>query len=229
MATPLEPWEDGARVAIGTCGSGKSYGIGEDVRAAREHMPIIVVDVACEWTKGPPGTVLARNVNDATKLAKKGRIVVVQPADEELTDLAATVETVFRWAISLRRDDAKKACAGVVVSEAQMVWPNGCRLLPATMRATTQWRHTHTATWIDVQQLAALSTTITGLARETRVHAIGGMHELERIKQIGGKPLLAAVDAVNRHFKAIGGPRSTQPRMRVILDSTRSPPYEPTL
>jgi hypothetical protein len=221
----LEPWEDGCRVAIGTCGSGKSYGIKRDLYAAHERFPIIIIDSAGEWRKGPPGTVLARDVEHAkTAFKNKARIAIIRPDD----DPGPLVEEAFAWAIGRSRDDAKHACAGVAVSEAAMVWPNGCRLSKNVRRAMTQWRHYHVASWIDVQRVAELSTTITDLARETRVYATGGPHEIKRLHGMGGDELTSAVGECMRRFQAGGGARGTAQGWHVTLDESRMGPYEVT-
>lgn len=229
MSRVLEPTDDGCRVALGTCGSGKSYGIDRDLRIAMEHMPIVVVDVAGERRKGPPGTVLARDVDDAAwQLERGARMAIIRPSPTDLEDLAGLVEHVFAWAVAQSRDDATCATAGVAVSEGSMVWPNGCRLAPSTRVAMTQWRHCHVATWVDVQRAAELNPTITDLARETRCYAMGGPHEIKRLRAMGGPELVEAVAECMRRFQEGGGARGTGQGWHVTLDESRMGPYVPT-
>lgn len=229
MPRILEPQEDGCRVALGTCGSGKSHGIERDLRVAVEFFPIVVVDVAGEWRKGPPGTVLARDVSDASFQIENGaRMAIIRPDGADLEDLARLVDDVFAWAIARSTPDAEHATAGVAVSEGSMVWPNGCRLAASTRKAMTQWRHCHVATWIDVQRSAELSPTITDLARETRCYAMGGPHEVKRLYAMGGTELVLAVRECMELFQDGGGARGTGQGYHVTLDESRMGPYEVT-
>lgn len=227
MVRLLEPHEDGCRVALGTCGSGKSTGIESDVRVAMQSMPIIWIDVPGEWRRGPSGAVRARDVADAAwQLENGARMAIIRPDGADLEDLARVADDAFTWAISQSRPDAKQATAGVVVTEGSMVWPNGCRLSASTRKAMTQWRHCHVATWIDVQRAAELSTTITDLARETRLYAMGGPHEVKRLNAMGGRDLVEAVGECMQRFRDGGGARGTGQGWHVVLDESRMGPYE---
>lgn len=229
MPRILEPHEDGCRVALGTCGSGKSHGINRDLRVAMLLMPIIVIDVPGEWRTGPRGSVLARDVGDASYQIEQGaRMAIIRPQGEDLEDLARLADDAFAWAIEQSTPDAKQATAGVAISEGSMVWPNGCRLAAATRTAMTQWRHCHVASWIDVQRAAELAPTITELARETRVYAMGGPHELKRLYAMGGRELVLEVGECMRRFQEGGGARGTGQGWHVTLDESRMGPYEVT-
>jgi hypothetical protein len=221
----------GCRVAFGTCGSGKSYGLKADARAIVKggFFPLLVLDSTGEWTlEAPKGSVVVPNVETAERALGDGvplAVVLVDGEDDD--ERMAQVESAFRWVVTRKprktEDEGGIARAGVLVNEAQMIWPNGCRLSRNVYKAIAQWRHSHSWVGLDVQKPSALNTTMTDLARETRAYAVGGFHDLERLRAIGGKPLLEANAEAMRRFQAGGGVGGTGAGWHVTLDEGKLP------
>lgn len=225
----LLPTDDGCRVSLGACGTGKSYGIRRDVLrvAADRSFPVMVLDLTGEWKQAPRGSVLAPSVTDAARALDAGAPLAVVRIDS-LDDAAAIADEAFAWACAQRDKDpdGKGACAGVVVNEAQLVWPAGARLRAWTYRAISQWRHYRVAVWLDVQRVAELQITLSQLARETRLYATGAPTDLERFRAWGGQPLLDALADATRRWRDGGGARGTGQGWHVTLDESRMGPYK---
>lgn len=215
----LSPKEPGIRLAVGASGSGKTYGMSQDVLKAVRHYPVMVIDSMTEWVgRDAPIKIpadisagLARSVKQGAELAKQGkRLIVVVPT----VDIEVAAEEACGWA-----RDYKGRC-GLSISEAHRPMPNGGRLTRNIDDIATKWRHFDVSLWCDTQRLPQLHKLITEQARELRIYTIYGPRDLAVIaNEIGGQPLVAAVNECADLLS------QGQPGWHVNLGISRRPPF----
>ena len=209
MATELRPTDAGIRLAVGVSGSGKTYGVTNDVkRAAASGMPVMVIDRMREWTVGHAGVT---TIEAGAKAAEKGaKLIIVRPRD-----FVAAVEEACAWAI------AQPGVAGVAVPEAHGALPNSMRLSGAVEDVATAWRHHKVALWCDTQRLALINRTVTEQACELRIYAVRGELDMRVVKELGGAALVDAVKECARRM------RDGEKGWHVKLDVSGLGPYLP--
>lgn len=215
----------GLWISIGRSGSGKTYGIRQQLYRAARRIPIVALDLMGEWTPKPGVVVglprdLARvtcvvsSVEKATRYIERGaRLAIVQPpSSTEVTDVA---EEACAWA--WRRNAS--SVRGVAIPEAHRVAPQG-KLSPAIGAVVTAWRHGRVAAWLDTQRFALLNRTAIEQATETRIHAVGRRDREAIAKDFGADELNAALAECARRMRA------GQPGWHVKVDIAADGPFD---
>ena len=208
----------GISLSVGVSGSGKTFGIKQQVyRAVMSGMFVVVIDRLHEWRVVPRAIADRTAVFDCVReaIVKKpdsgGNLALVRSRDMELD-----AETVCQWAM-------RAGNAGVAISEAHRVLPNRA-VLPrgALGDVLTSGRHRNIRLWLDTQRLALLSKTATEQAANVRVYTIVGDRDKSVLKTTWGTALLAAVEECGA--KLARG----EAGWHVRLGPSRLGPYRPT-
>lgn len=182
----------GLHVAIGVSGAGKTHGLREGIySAARDGMPIVVLDQTHEWNEVPedlaPFTRGTVNVAEAQRHVQAGARIVIVRQDGDPEELG---RYLCAWAAR------HPGPSGVAFSEAQMIMPANVARLPAEiLKVATQWRHPRTCVgmWADTQRFALIHNTIIGNARDLRVYGISGASDFAKAREIGDRALEEAL------------------------------------
>lgn len=218
----MHPSEPALRVAIGVSGSGKSYYVKNEVLIAARTIPVMVIDMMREWPAVPipndlmPYAAPAYDVATAIKAVAAGkRLVVIQPADM----MAASIQAA-EWARQY------PGVAGLAIHECHHVAPVNQPMPIEIDRIATQWRHHRVAFWADCQRIARLHHSITDNARELRLFAQWGDLDLKRVKEIGGQPLVDAINDCARRFAPTDEGGQNEPGWHVRLGVLRTPPFQ---
>jgi len=208
----------GISLSVGVSGSGKTFGIKQQVyRAVSSGMSVVVIDRLHEWRAVPRAIADRTGVFDSVReaVAKRpdrgGNLAIVRSRDMELD-----AERVCQWAM-------RTGNVGIAISEAHRVLPNRA-ILPggALGDALTSGRHRNIRLWLDTQRLALLSKTATEQAANVRVYTIVGDRDKSVLKTTWGTALLAAVEECGA--KLARG----EAGWHVRLGPSRLPPYVPT-
>lgn len=203
----------GVKLAVGVSGSGKTYGLRQEVYAATRERPVIVIDPMREWRTAPAecapkGVQTVSGKGGAVDAVNNGaRLVVV-----ETSDVVKDAELACEWA-------RQRGDCGVALPEAHRIAPNGDRLSGALDACATAWRHYRVSLWLDTQRLALLHKTLTEQASEIRIHAVFGPRDLSVIKEWGGNALVEAVTVCATKLS------EGEPGWCVRLGMVRKPPY----
>ena len=208
----------GISLSVGVSGSGKTYGIKQQVyRAVSNGMRVIVIDRLHEWRAVPRAIADRTGVFDSVREAivkkpdKGGNLTLVRSRDMELD-----AERVCQWAM-------RTGNVGIAISEAHRVLANRA-VLPrgALGDVLTSGRHRNIRLWLDTQRLALLSKTATEQAANVRVYTIVGDRDKSVLKTTWGTALLAAVEECGA--KLARG----EAGWHVRLGPSRLGPYRPT-
>lgn len=212
VGLPQSPWEPGVRLSVGVSRSGKTYRLRRIYFQAATRIPLIILDRTREIQQVPaplgPYTAGCSSVREAIEYLEKGkRIVVVQ-----VTDCQNEMERACEWARKY------PGVAGIAMSEAHRAFPNGKPLMPASDDAITAWAHFKVAMFLDTQRLAKIDTTVSENASELCLFTCTGSNDFDRMRDIGGRELEAAVrEAGNRFDRG-------EPGWHVKLGVTRRAP-----
>jgi hypothetical protein len=224
----MRPNDPGIRCYFGVSGSGKTYTMQLDVfDAVRAGVPVLVVDANNEWKKIPPDVRRwarsARSLDDARRAFSGGYRLVVWSLPIG-ADVGQAVEGACRWAIE------RPGVAGIALAEAHEAAPNiAVTALPPYLRhCATRWRHSDVAMWLDTQRIAALCHGLTDNARELRIFATVGDIDYNRLRTIGGKELVSAVQVCTQKLSDYTTGKDPNGRgWHVKLGLTRLGPYTP--
>lgn len=212
----LRPSDPGVRVSIGVSRSGKTYGIRNDViAAARDGVPIIVIDRTREWTSAPVSlTSVAcrvRTVDQAARMIERG----VRLAVLETKETAPAALEACAWACSFA------GLAGVAFPEGHHVAPRTTKALPEALdEAINAWAHNNVALWIDSQRAAKLHADVVENATELRFYAMVGFRDLQSLREY------ASPELADRCREAAERMAAGQPGWHVRLGTHRGGPYE---
>lgn len=219
----LRPSDAGVRVSIGVSRSGKTHGIRADVvEAAREGMPVIVVDRAREWNSAPASltavSVRVPHVEAAARMVERGaRLCVVRAPEGQRLDVRRAALEACAWACSYR------GRAGVAFPEGHHVAPRTVKGLPSELDdCINAWAHNDVALWIDSQRVAKLHSDVVENATELRLYAIVGFRDLQALREYGSPEL------ANACREAAERMASGQSGWHVRLGTYRGGPYELT-
>lgn len=224
----ISPSDPGVRVFFGNPGSGKSHALSQDVIAAARFRTICVVDATEEWVRMVDGAwVLVKAIppdvqvwgafsaDRALALLRAGApgIIVYQPT-RWIEDTTALLGAITDRTTQVRG-------AGIAISEAHMLAPNGPPLSPGFQGMATRWRHLHLAVWLDTQRPASLHRTVTELATVVGLFAVTGPRDADAVAELVNhkNDLLAANEEACRRLAA------GESGWHVRLGINRSPPY----
>lgn len=213
VGLPQTPWAPGVRLSVGVSRSGKTYRLRRMYFQAATRIPLIILDRTCEITAVPtplaPYTKGCDTVKDAiVHLNGGGRIAIVR-----VKDCMGEMERAAEWA---RAD--RNQTRGIAMSEAHRAFPNGKPLTPACDDAITAWAHFNVAMYLDTQRLAKIDTTVSENATELCLFTCTGSNDFDRMRDIGGRELEAAVREAGNRFD------QGQPGWHVKLGVTRRAP-----
>lgn len=183
---------------IGASGSGKTYTMQSHASAAvRAGWRVVVMDLVEEWPqpgawKTRPRYVLAETPDEA-RAAGSYPLVVYRPPMGADHEHATAADALAAVAI-----DAGPTI--LCLPEAQHACREHKPLPQHISEIVHRWRHRSVGAriWWDTQQLADVSKEL--YAASTRLHFFGGAHRRDgnRCRQLGGEPLLHAIDQCGR-------------------------------
>jgi len=213
VGLPQTPHAPGVRLSVGVSRSGKTYRLRRLYFKAAERIPVIVLDRTYEINSVPtplvPIFAWCTKVSDVPALMAKGkRLILVRG----VTDYTGEMERACAIAVK------HKGTCGVAMSEAHRAFPNGKPLLPACDDAITAWAHFDVAMYLDTQRLAKIDTTVSENATELCLFTCTGSNDFDRMRDIGGRELEAAVREAGTRFD------QGQPGWHVKLGVTRRAP-----
>jgi len=204
----------GISLSIGVSGSGKTFGIKQQVyRAVLAGQRVMVIDRMGEWRAVPKAlaktTAVYATVRDAANGSSKLAIV-------RSHDMVRDAERACQWAM-------RRGNVGVAISEAHRVMPNQSTLPKGAIGdVLTSGRHRNIRLWVDTQRLSLLSKTATEQAANVRVYTVVGDRDKSVLKTTWGTALLAAVElCAERLANGDAG-------WHVRLGPSRLGPYVPT-
>lgn len=213
----LDPCAPGLRISVGVPGSGKSYGIGRDVKAAiRQGVWARIVDPEGEWKTIPEDIAgIVSRVNHIADCTTPVGIVTHKTKRETRID----VDEACRWCVEDDENGQPTRGRAVVCHEAWMA--AGRKDTSEEMEAMARtWRHTDSIVWLDAQRITLISRDIIDIATELRIYTQVGDRDIAILRDIGGRALVEAIDACGARFdKGESG-------WHVTLTRSRRPPYE---
>lgn len=210
----------GLTVHVGAMGAGKTYAMrGEVLHHVRSGRRTIVIDRMSEWEGVPPEiapvTVGVYSEKDLrSKLETPAMLIVWRPG-------LGSTETATEVACQIACETPGPTA--VAVPEAHAAWPKAFGKDPGEIwrsAVITECRHHDVAVLADTQRLSRLNTDLVELSRTCRMFAMSGKNDLDRVSDIGGPELVAAVKSCADKLA------SGEPGWHVQLGLRRSPPFE---
>ncbi len=222
--------EPGIRLAVGVCGSGKTFGTRMQVFRAACRIPVIVLDRTHEWVDFPralaPRVAIVSSVDAARAAVERGSCIVVVRVDAK--SIQKEVERACTWVgekgpNGLRREGTR----GICIPEAHRVMPNVGGIVGGSHAiddAITAWRHANAAIWLDTQRFAKVAYTAVELSEEVRVYACGRRDVSSVADEFASREDRGDLEARLRECAA--RMREGEPGWFVRLSHTVEPPFE---
>lgn len=234
------------RIAIGVCGSGKSYllkTLVAEEMARGDTWRFLVLDVNSEWPGEPADLVssrtgrpldfyLARTPHEALELFQQGaQAVVLRPADlsrdeEQSRELADACAWVCLQ-VGPRLPAGQGCC--LVLPEMHEYSREG-RPLPVHVKTIVhRFRHTRTGLLGDTQHTQDVKKEVFREAETVYFFSQSHPTDLAKVERYGGPELVAAVKECARRYAEGGGQGGTGAGWRIEYHQNLGgpPPFEP--
>lgn len=209
---------------IGMSGSGKSRELQEQTNDALDDGErCVAIDTTGEAAREEwwPDAQIVSTIPELAKGLHRGEelLLFVPARDRQLgpprRDELPSIEHIAALCLDARD-------VTLVITEAHMHIGEGAPMGRQVRTLLTQYRHYDCAVLADTQRFAAVAKPLVSQATALRLFAMAGARDLGVVADIGGNPLVAAVQECARRLAA------GEPGWHVVIDA-RHPPIRPKI